>query len=67
MTAPQAGQKGFYADRPWDRLWPKRVPKTFAVPNVSCAEVFRESARLYPEKQPSSTLTQSLPTLSWTP
>jgi long-chain acyl-CoA synthetase len=50
MAAGQEGQGGFYAGRPWYHLWPYRVPKNFAVPDVSCADVFRESARLYPKK-----------------
>jgi len=50
MSSAGVVSKGFYVDRPWDKLWPKRVPKTFQIPDVSCADVFRESARLYPKK-----------------
>ncbi|MBC7105848.1 MAG: hypothetical protein H5T97_07900, partial [Firmicutes bacterium] len=50
MAGGQEQREGFYAGRPWYNLWPRRVPKNFAVPDVSCAEVFRESARLYPKK-----------------
>ena len=46
----QGGEKGFYADHPWYKVWPKRVPKSFEVPDVSCAEVFKESVRVYPQK-----------------
>ncbi len=36
-----------YADMPWKSRWPKRVPAAFEVPDVSCADVFVESARLF--------------------
>lgn len=39
-----------YKEKPWYKLWPKRVPKTFDVPNVSCADVFFENAKLFPQK-----------------
>jgi len=39
-----------YLAKPWYKLWPKRVPKTFAVPDISCADAFMESARLFPKK-----------------
>ncbi len=39
-----------YADKPWYRRWPKRVPAVFEVPDVSCAQVFEESARLFPHR-----------------
>ena len=39
-----------YAEKPWYRLWPKRVPTVFEVPNTSCAEVFVENAKLFPNE-----------------
>lgn len=39
-----------YAGKPWRHLWPKRVPAEFAIPDSSCAEIFQENVRLFPNQ-----------------